>query len=243
MTARQIRRAAERNARKQAPTQSPERSEGLVSPAQLAANRVNSHLSTGPITPEGKAKSSLDAVKTALTGRTVLLPTDDAARYENHVRNFIQELQPVGLREAVLVQSLADTTWRLDRIPGLEMAIYARGRTEFASQFEHEDPALRPGLIELETYLAYEKQLRNLHLQEMRLRRQREKDTAELRQLQQQRIQQEKEALETAAPAQFGFDFSVPSLEPQQPRTQTPNLVFQLQRPGASFTQPGASPA
>ena len=53
----------------------------MSSPKQLAANQANSQLSTGPKTPEGKATSSLNAVKTGLTGRTVLLPGDDAAAY------------------------------------------------------------------------------------------------------------------------------------------------------------------
>jgi hypothetical protein len=215
------------------PAPSPERSDepdpspANISLSQLAANRANSQLSSGPKTPEGKATSSLNAVKTALTGRTVLLPSDDAATYENHIRDFFKELQAVGLREHSLVQALADTAWRLDRIPALEMAIYAQGRIQFAKQFESEEPAVQPGLIELHTYLAYEKQLRNLQLQEMRLRRQREKDTAELRQLQQERAREEKENLQTAAglyitakrdhtlfdPAEYGFDFSLDAIE------------------------------
>jgi len=41
--------------------------------AQITANQKNAQLSTGPTSPDGKAKSSLNAVKTGLTGRTVLL--------------------------------------------------------------------------------------------------------------------------------------------------------------------------
>jgi hypothetical protein len=217
----------------EAPARSPERSDGSdaspanISPSQLAANRANSQLSTGPKTSEGKAKSSLNAVKTALTGRTVLLPSDDAASYENHLRNFFKELCPMGLREHAIVQALADNAWRLDRIPALEMAIYAQGRIQFAKQFDDEEPALRSGLIELHTFLAYEKQLRNLQLQEARLRRQREQDTAELRVLQQERNTREKDQLDIAAklytaakhddkpfdPAGLGFDFSVEDVE------------------------------
>jgi hypothetical protein len=53
--------------------------ESKISEAQLAANnRANAQLSTGPRTEAGKRIASLKAVKTALAGRTVLLPTDDA---------------------------------------------------------------------------------------------------------------------------------------------------------------------
>src|SRR5947199_4259651 len=134
-----------------------------ISHAKQTANQANAQLSRGPKTPEGKVKSSLNAVKTGLTGRTVLLHSDDAAVYQQHVRDYEKELRPVGQRECDLAQSIADSTWRLSRIPALEMAIYAQGRTQFASHFEHEDISTRPALIELHTFLAYEKQLRNLH--------------------------------------------------------------------------------
>ncbi|HSU59568.1 MAG TPA: hypothetical protein VLI55_09670 [Bryobacteraceae bacterium] len=100
--------------------------------AQIAANQKNAQFSTGPTSEAGKTKSSLNAVKTGLTGRTVLLPGDDAALYEAHVSEFIQRLQPAADDERNLVQSLADTEWRLLRIPSLEMGIYALGRPEFA---------------------------------------------------------------------------------------------------------------
>ncbi len=215
MTPRSIRRAAERRAeklaRKQAKLNPAEPVE--VSEIQLAANRANARLSTGPRTEEGKARSSTNAVTTALTGRTVLLPSDDPARYQHHVEQYEKEFQPATEREAVLVQSLADTDWRLLRIPVLEMSLYKRGREE--------------GVSELDTFLKYEKQLRNLQLQEGRLRRHREKDLAELRQLQTDRIAEEKLQLQDAAmlytaaqrdgkswdPADDGFEFSLEDVQ------------------------------
>ena len=198
-----------------------------ISAAQLAANRANAQLSTGPKTPEGKATASLNAVKTALTGRTVLLPSDDAAEYERHIRAYQDELKPVSQRESDLVQSIADTAWRLRRIPALEAAIYARGHLEFAKSFNEHDASLRSGMIELQTFLKYEKQLRNLQLQEARLARRREKETAELRKLQQERKAEQAQALDTAArqyviakksnqsfgPAANGFEFSTAEVE------------------------------
>jgi hypothetical protein len=160
MTARSIRHAAERKAKKLALKS--EKAEAQ-SPARLEANRVNAQLSTGPRSEEGKRKSSLNAVKTALTGVTVLLPTDDAVEYR-HIATYQKELQPVGIEESEFVQSLADISWRLHRIRALEMAIYARGSVIYADQFAEEDPDVRRGLIELQTHLIYEKQLRNLQL-------------------------------------------------------------------------------
>jgi hypothetical protein len=196
---------------------------------RIAANQRNAQLSTGPTSETGKAKSSLNAVKTGLTGRTVLLPSDDAAVYEGHVAEFMKRLAPVGEDEQNLVQSLADTEWRLLRIPALEMGIYAVGRVEFAELFASEDEAVRKHLIEAKIFLAYQRQLNNLSIQEGRLRRQREKDTAALGQLQDKRKRQAQARLDKAAreyilavhegrheafePAELGFEFSLGQIE------------------------------
>ena len=203
----------------------------MSSTAQVAANRANAQLSSGPSSPAGKAKASLNAVKTGLTGRTVLLPSEDAAAYETLIRGYEAELQPIGQRERDLVQSIADSVWRLSRIPALELAFYAKGRLDCADAFSEYDPQSRASMIDLQTLLTYEKQLRNLQLQEARLHRRKEKDLAELRQLQQERRQeaerQRLEVLDEAArqfvlarhdktpydPQANGFEFSIDEVE------------------------------
>jgi hypothetical protein len=170
------------------------------SAARTEINKANAQFSTGPNTAAGKAASALNAVKTGLTGRTVLLPSEDAAAYEQHVARYAAEFQPSGLRETELVQSLADTSWRLQRIPGLEAAIYARGRMEFASLVAFQPAEHRAAFLDLETHLRYEKQLRNLQIQEGRLARRYEKEMKELRQLQVERLAAAKaEALKVTA--------------------------------------------
>ncbi len=203
----------------------------LLSPAQLAANRANAQLSPGPTSPEGKAKSSLNAVKTALTGRTVLLPSDDAPDYERHLRAYADDLRPLGARECDLLQSIADTAWRLKRIPCLETAIFAQGYIEFGEAFNDHDPSLRASMIEVQTFFKYEKQLRNLQLQESRLARRREKEMAELRQLQQERRQKEKqqqsdapEVKQSNEPPSNGFVFSTTQTEEHQQRVPARNM-------------------
>ncbi|MBV9498362.1 MAG: hypothetical protein JO138_03210 [Acidobacteriaceae bacterium] len=201
----------------------------MATDAQIAANQKNAQLSTGPTSETGKTKSSLNAVKTGLTGRTVLLPSDDAEAYQKHVAGFFEHWKPAGDNERNLVQSLADTEWRLLRIPALEMGIYAIGRLEFASEFANEDQAVRKHLIEAKVFLAYRKDLNNLSIQESRLRRQRERDTETLKELQHQRAQAAKARLNKAAQlyieavkenrngdfdlGQFGFEFSIAQIE------------------------------
>src|SRR5690242_4000949 len=213
MTARSIRRAMERKAKK---LEKKRLQAETLSEARLLANQANAQLSTGPRTPEGQAKSSLNAVKTGLTGRTVLLPSDDTAEYERHLAAYADEFAPIGLLETNLLQSIAETDWRLHRIPALESALFAKGRIEFAELFNEQDLALRPHLIDAHTFITYEKQIRNLQLQEARLARRREKEIAELRRLQNERIEKEANG-KTPRLAHNGFVFSTPQIEHAMP--------------------------
>ena len=96
------------------------------------------------------------------------------------------------------------------------MAIFAKGRIEFANLFDDHALAARPHLIDAHTFLVYEKQIRNLQLQEARLVRRREKEAAELRKLQADRMQkveliQKKD--HRPALAANGFEFSTPEFQ------------------------------
>jgi hypothetical protein len=195
--------------------------------AQIAANQKNAQLSTGAKTEEGKRKSSHNAVKTALTGATVLLPSDDVDAYQRHIAACFAEWNPETNREQVLVQSIADTEWRLLRIPSLESGIYALGRVQHANQFANEPEAVRATLLDAYIFQTSRRDLTNLNLQESRLRRQREKDIAELTQLQKERKARHEVHLTAAAhmyerfqkngepfdPAEFGFEFSLDEIE------------------------------
>ena len=214
MTARSIRRALERKQKKLA--RKAERQNLLLETATAALVPFDVHpsmeeeteIETDVSPARLAAKSSLNAVKTALTGRTVLLPADDVAEYERHLAAYAKEFAPIGLLETNLVQSIADTDWRLRRIPALESALFAKGRIEFAELFNEQDLAARPHLIDAHTFITYEKQIRNLQLQEARLARRREKEIAELRRLQNERIQKQQQEI----PAN-GFVFSTPQID------------------------------
>jgi hypothetical protein len=193
-----------------------------ISAARLAANRANAQHSSGPTSASGKAKASLNALKTGLTGVTIMLPSEDANAYKAHILSYEKQFKPVGPEECALVQSIADIRWRLNRIPALEMALITIGRSELAAKDESYNRAELDPVLEMEIRRAYEKDFRNLHLQENRLARRREKEMTELRALQAERKAQEAEDLQQLAkhymyaqsakkpfdPAALGFEFS-----------------------------------
>ena len=200
----------------------------MSSAAQVAANQANAQLSTGPKTAEGKAKSSRNALKTGLTGRTILVTNQEAELYEEHVLNYDARFDPQTPRETELVQSIADCRWRLGSIPGLESALYARGFREFANLFDdEEDEKQRNLLIMAEVMVRYRKDFANLMLQEQRLSRRAYQEEELLKTMQRKRIAQEEEQLALATqfylaakkdnkpfdPAKLGFEFSVEDLE------------------------------
>jgi hypothetical protein len=208
----------------------PEPPQKPLSDARLNSNRANSQFSTGPRSDEGKAKSSMNAVKTGLTGRTVVLPTDDIHAYQGHLDRHFLKFAPATDDEKALTQSIADTEWRLLRIAPLESGLYAVGRRKLADLFpEEKDPVNRQALIDVEIFTTYRRDFTNLSLQERRLRSQRNADVAELEKLQKERHDKHAAEVKRATtlyqssrklgvpfePAFFGFVFSTTELEDQ----------------------------
>jgi hypothetical protein len=196
--------------------------------SQIAANQANAQKSTGPTTAEGKQRSSLNALKTGLTGRTVLMPGEDAEAYRVHCERFEEQFQPGTAEEQELVQSLADLRWRLLRCAQLEHNLFALGRVEFAQTFDHEPEPVRSALIQAHTLRTYAKDLNNLSIQETRLDKRFQRELTELNRIQAERHEEERIALRQAAqlymqakkenkpfnPAQLGFEFSIEEIEP-----------------------------
>ena len=95
-------------------------------PCVSARNRANAQHSTGPRSDAGKQRSALNALTHGLTARTAVLPSEDPAAYEQHRRQFLAEYVPKTPTETQLVYELADTSWRLNRVPLLEADVLSR---------------------------------------------------------------------------------------------------------------------
>jgi hypothetical protein len=216
-------------------------------------NRQNAAHSHGPVTPEGKRRVSLNALRHGLTGHTVVLPSEDLAAYQKHCGQFHSELKPEGLLESKCVQTIADTYWRLDRIRAMENSLFGlaayEGTGEGADQERAEmspDPLLDCALSQAKSLEQHSDLLTRLSLYEHRLNRTLEKAKAELKQLQQERAKSHEKAFEEAAeiaklkealrqpwePRDDGFEFSWDDLTVWRRRIELINDAEMFRRTG-----------
>ncbi len=195
-------------------------SEQVLSEARLAANRENAQKSCGPVTEEGKAAVRLNALKTGLTGATVVLPAEDTEDYYNHIESYRTLYNPVGPEEKALVQSIADIRWRLNRIPGLEQTMITMTSVTLIKNHPNLAGPTQKPYLELFARKENERDLRNLNLQENRLARRRERELAELTKLQEARKANEEEKLKLAAQA------GLLAQHRKQPLAKVPGIGF-----------------
>ncbi len=198
--------------------------------ARTRANRANALLSTGPRTAAGKQRSSQNALSHGLTSRSPVLATEDPASYQRHCRQLFDEHQPATPTETQITQELADTAWRLNRIPFLE--------AELLSQTPNPQTLIP--------------QLATLGLHSQRLSRQFQKTLGMLREIQDERRREQERQLKRAAallelhkrrgipydPVQDGFVFSKDQIEAFAQRLRRLNesrhiehVLFHMQPP------------
>lgn len=206
----------------------------MASPAQIVSNQQNAQSSTGPRTPEGKRQSSLNSLRHGLTGQTVILPGEDTQAYAAFRDKVFHDFAPHESQEEILVQTICDTQWRLERARNMEASLTTLAlHEEIPPQLAAiEDPSVRQGLVAAYGYDKREKKIRNLQLQEYRLQRTLFKAIDDLRAAQALRraTQQSRlaEAVDTRIAcrktdlpfnsAQLGFDFTDDQLDREEIR-------------------------
>jgi hypothetical protein len=95
-------------------------SDGMASQSKSDAARANGAKSKGPTTPEGKGRSSKNALKHGLTAQFETLPGESQEDFDALLDSHQAHYQPASVLEHELVRTLAITRWRLRRIPTLE---------------------------------------------------------------------------------------------------------------------------
>ncbi len=96
------------------------------SPAQIEASRRNGARSRGPVTAEGKARASRNALKHGLAAlHHVAVEGEDAAELEGLTGRLLAELAPESELEARLVRRMAIAFWKGERAERMEAALIA----------------------------------------------------------------------------------------------------------------------
>ena len=92
----------------------------MATEAQINANRENAKQSTGPRTPEGKARSSQNALKHGLLAADSVIPGEDPAEFDRHLTLFENTYVPKNYIEREIVRQIADAAWRMQRLSRIE---------------------------------------------------------------------------------------------------------------------------
>jgi hypothetical protein len=87
----------------------------MATEAQIAANRKNAQLSTGPRTDEGKARASGNAVSLGLFTRQNCVQPQEQDEYNNLYNTMWQNLSPAGAMEEMFATEIIRGAWRLRR--------------------------------------------------------------------------------------------------------------------------------
>ena len=101
------------------------------------ASRINGAKSNGPSTAEGKAKSSLNAVKHGLTSsRIVVMQNESTGDYAKLVSGFVDTFKPVTEPEICLVEEMANAQWKRRRAERIETALLDLSLNEMETKLD-----------------------------------------------------------------------------------------------------------
>ena len=78
---------------------------------QKEANKLNSQKSTGPVTDEGKAKSSLNRLSHGLTSNVNIVADENPQEFQALLYDLMGEHDPATPTEQILVEKMALNQW------------------------------------------------------------------------------------------------------------------------------------
>ena len=95
---------------------------------RLAANRTNARSSTGPITERGKSIAARNSTQHGLLSTRLLLDDEDASDFQELLGELNRSLHPADTVERLLVERIAVTVWRQQRLVRAETASLSLAR-------------------------------------------------------------------------------------------------------------------
>jgi hypothetical protein len=87
------------------------------------SSRLNGAKSRGPITPEGRARCSINAVSHGITAKTLILQNESQDQFLEMLNAYYVYLQPSCQVEIDLISDMVAARWRLRRVWRFETAM------------------------------------------------------------------------------------------------------------------------
>jgi hypothetical protein len=108
----------------------------MATEQQIAANRLNALLSSGPRTNAGKNVSRMNALRHGITGQLEATTPEEKEAKDKFFAGIISSLAPEGFIENQFAHSVADGHWRLNRASSIEDNIFTLARSAEAAKAE-----------------------------------------------------------------------------------------------------------
>ena len=122
----------------------------MRSKKQQQASRTNGRKSKGPVTAEGKARSSQNATTHRIHARAVVLHNENAEKFAELRDAYLGYFHPQSILESDLVNDIVTSRWRLNRILANETAVIDREmdrqRDSIRDEFKNIDECTRTAI-------------------------------------------------------------------------------------------------
>ena len=105
----------------------------MATEKQFAANRANAEQSSGPTTPQGKAKSSKNRLSWGFCSSMTIMPGEDPLAFKGLLSDLTAHHQPANVTEQILVEKMAQDQWlslRAFRLQGEALTTHKFGREQ-----------------------------------------------------------------------------------------------------------------
>jgi hypothetical protein len=223
----------------------------MPSPLQYAANRLNAEKSHGPTSPQGRARSSINALRHGLTARVVVLPSEDMDAYKAFSKQIVDSLDPQTPVERQFAHTIADNQWRINRIRSIEDGMLGMGHFEDAGNFNADNPEIHSAMTAARAFREDSKAFVNLSIYEQRLHRSMKEALRQLKELQAERRERRKTEMDDAIrllktqqmkglpfdPTEFGFVYASAEIASESARRDRFEAAKQAEKSAFNLAQ------
>ena len=128
----------------------------MSSTKQIEANRRNARKSTGPRSPQGKAVSRMNALKTGIDAASLVIRGEDPAALEALAAEYCERFQPATPEQRALIDTLISSDWLLRRFRFAEAQLW---ELELEDLQDRDNPVARAFLRKTDAFARLQRRL------------------------------------------------------------------------------------